>query len=294
MAADVMVEVGYEGSQYRVPKSVLDSGMAAAYIKDQLAEQADRAAERKAKVKETGDGEFATIKSKMKKVDGIEESMAQMQQTVDAYASANAALKAQVAALEESGGVLGGANSTARQTAYDLSNASTSGANLLGQLQTAQAVLDERLDRMFARVEQLEVQQTQVLTNANAAAKTSQSLLQEAVARALDESAKAEARAAQAEAVAGQALSDAKSAQRINDGSLTREQLNAQVTMQVTDEWKAQQTAIVNAVVDQIRDEFPNGLGAQRVDAERTRQLRSDAFRLRDSQTGGIGFGGQS
>lgn len=289
MAVDPLVEVGYEGQQYMVPKSVLQAGMAKQFIEDQLAEQADRQSKRQAKVKESVEGEFAVIKTKLAKVDGIEESMAQMQQTVDAYASANAALKAQVAALEESGGVLGGANSTARQTAYDLSNASTSGANLLGQLQTAQTVLNEKLDRMFERVEQLEVQQTQVLTNANAAAKTSQSLLQEAVARALDEAAKAEARAAAAEAVAAQALSDARSSQRINDGTLTRQQLNAEVGIQVTDEWKAQQDAIVNAVVDQLRDEFPNGLGAQRIDKNRTRQLRSDANNFNDAARGGIG-----
>ena len=198
-------------------------------------------------------------------------------------------MKAQGAALEESGGVLGGANSTARQTAYDLSNASTSGANLLAQLQTAQTVLDEKLDRMFERVEQLEVQQTQVLTNANAAAKTSKSLLQEAVARALDEAAKAEAVALKAEATAAQALSDARSSQRINDGTLTRQQLNAEVGSQVTDEWKAQVPAIVDAVLVELADQFPNGLGAQRVDGNRTRQLRSDAQGFIDKAQGGIG-----
>ena len=42
MAIDPLVEVGFEGDQYMVPKSVLQAGMAKAYIQDQLAEQAER------------------------------------------------------------------------------------------------------------------------------------------------------------------------------------------------------------------------------------------------------------
>ena len=129
------------------------------------------------------------------------------------------------------------------------------------------------------------VWQTQVLTNANAAAKTSKSLLQEAVARALDEAAKAEARAAAAEAKASRALRDAEQSQSLTKGSLTKADLVAMVQA----EWIAQQDGITNAGVDQIRDEFPAGLGAQRIDKDRTRQLRSDADNFNDAARGGIG-----
>ena len=70
MAVDPLVEVGFEGDQYMVPKSVLQAGMAKQYIEDQLAEQADRAAQKKAKVNASVEGEFATIKAKLGKVDG--------------------------------------------------------------------------------------------------------------------------------------------------------------------------------------------------------------------------------
>lgn len=36
-----------------------------------------------------------------------------------------------------------------------------------------------------------------------------------------------------------------------------------------------------------LRDEFPNGLGAQRIDKDRTRQLRSDAQNPQDKAYGG-------
>lgn len=289
MAAEPMIQVGYNGSQYRVPKSVLDANMAAQWIEDQLAEKASRAEQRKAKTDQAVEAEFASIQTKLQKVDRLESEQSNLQQVVESYSAANEALRRQIEALESSGADAGSASREARQVSYDLSNASTSGANLLAQLQTAQTVLNERLDRMFERVEQLNVQQTQVLTNANAAAKTSKSLLQEAVARALDEAAKAEAVALKAEATAGQALSDARSSQRINDGTLTRQQLNAEVGSQVTDEWKAQVPAIVDAVLVELADQFPNGLGAQRVDGNRTRQLRSDADNFNDAARGGIG-----
>jgi len=61
---------------------------------------------------------------------------------------------------------------------------------------------------------------------------------------------------------------------------ITRPEIQALVTDAVTAEWKAQQPALVDAAVDEVRDQFPAGLGGQRVDSARTRQLRDDANRF--------------
>ena len=61
---------------------------------------------------------------------------------------------------------------------------------------------------------------------------------------------------------------------------ITRQEVTALVTDSVTAEWKAQQPALVDAAVDEVRDQFPAGLGGQRVDSSRTRQLREDANRF--------------
>ena len=282
MAADPLVEVGFDGDQYMVPKSVIQAGMAKVYIEDQLAEQADRKVQQQAKVQQSVDNEFATIKRKLKKVDFIEDEIAQMQQSVEAYASANAALKAQVAALEESGGVLGGANAEARQTAYDLSNAATSGANLLAQLQTAQTVLNERLDQMFARIEQLQLAQAKVIADAAAAAETNRELLQQAVARATGMASNAEVRAAQAEGVANQALSDAQNAKNLGRNDVTRDQLLAMIQSEI----HASSSGFIEMAVDQIREQFPQGIHGQRLDGEYLGQAMTDGTNAADIRYG--------
>ena len=94
-----------------------------------------------------------------------------------------------------------------------------------------------------------------------------------------------EARAVEAEAVAARALRDAEASQSLNKNDITRDQVVAMVHA----EWLAQQDGITDAVVENIRDEFPNGIHAQRVDKNRTRQLRSDAQNFVDKAQGGIG-----
>ena len=68
---------------------------------------------------------------------------------------------------------------------------------------------------------------------------------------------------------------------------ITRAEVQALITDAVAAEWRAQQEAVTDAAVDQLRDEFPNGLGAQRIDKDRTRQLRSDAQNAQDKAYGG-------
>ena len=62
---------------------------------------------------------------------------------------------------------------------------------------------------------------------------------------------------------------------------ITRAEVQALITDAVASEWKAQVEAITDVVVDEVRDQFPTGLGGQRVDSSRTRQLRDDANRFK-------------
>ena len=68
---------------------------------------------------------------------------------------------------------------------------------------------------------------------------------------------------------------------------ITRAEVKGLITDAVAAEWRAQVEAITDAVVAEVRDQFPTGLGGQRVDSSRTRQLRSDAANFTDRAQGG-------
>ena len=238
MADEVMVSVGYEGKQYRIPAEIArlnatQPGVAKAWIEEQIAEETDRRQQAKQRKEESVEAEFENISAKLSKVDGIERAMAAMQQSVDAYASANAALNAQVAALEESGGVLGGANSSARQTAFELATQSTAGGAILSQMQSTQLSMERQLDSFQQQLDDFQLAIAKQVTEALAAGQSRQRLEQEASNRLLDDVGRAEERAAKAEGLAAQALSDAKAAQSLNKNDVTRGQITSMVTAEV-------------------------------------------------------------
>ena len=269
------IEVGYNGSKYKVPAEVVRSNMAAAWIEDQLAEERQRVAQRKARRQQSTEAEFASIQTKLKQVDRLSDRVEQQDEAIAAYAAANTALKAQVAALEESGGVLGGANGQARQTAYDLSNATTMAQNTLSELGRVDDVWQRQIDLMQEQIDQLKVDTEAQIEKATKAAATREKLAQERVNRLLDDVARAEARAAKAEAVAAQAERDAQAAQVVNDnGTVTVDQ----VRTIARDEMQASMPGAVDQAVTLIRrDEFTNGFFGQRTDGDLTRRQRSDA-----------------
>ena len=285
MAVDPLVEVGFEGDQYMVPKSVLQAGMAKQYIEDQLAEAAERAAKKKAKVNASVEGEFATIKAKLGKVDQLEAEQSNQAQVIASYKSANEALKAQVDALESSGADAGSASAEARRVSYDLANAATVAAGALADLTTAQKEYERRVEQVEAEYARVTEAQAKQINDALAAGITRDRLAQERFNALQDTVAQLEARAVKAEAVAARALADAEASKSLSRNDVTRDQL----MQMVHNEWLAQQDGISDAVVENIRDEFPNGLGAQRIDKDRTRQLRSDAQGFVDKAQGGIG-----
>ena len=61
---------------------------------------------------------------------------------------------------------------------------------------------------------------------------------------------------------------------------ITRAEVQALITDAVATEWRSQVEAITDAVVAEVRDQFPTGLGGQRADSSRSRQLREDANRF--------------
>ena len=152
-------------------------------------------------------------------------------------------------------------------------------------LTQAQKEYERRVEQVEAEYARVTEAQAEQINDALAAGITRDRLAQERVNALQDTVAKLEARAVAAEAKASQALRDAEASQSLNKNDITRDQVMAMVHA----EWLAQQDGITDAVVENIKDEFPNGIHAQRVDKNRTRQLRSDAQNFNDAARGGIG-----
>ena len=273
MAADPMVEVGYEGSQYSVPKSVLQSGMAAAYIRDMLAERAERKAQREAKVQQSVETEFSTIKTKLSKLELLSERIDQLESSNTAYRAANDALRAQIDALEDSNGGLGSTSSKARQASMDLSQQVTGAAVMTEALARQRDYLEQQVGRMQDRLDLLEGQQQKQLADASNAALTRQRMAQEEVNALKDTVAQLEARAVKAEAVAARALRDAEASKNLGRNDITRDDLIALINAELI----ASTPQTVEMAVSEIRDQFPQGIHGQRMSGEYMDQTTTDA-----------------
>ena len=225
MAEQVMIDVRFEGQSFSVPQELLSADqrdntrLVQQYIREEIEETKYRAEQRKAKKDKSIESEFKTIQAKLKEVDNIQATLEQQSQTIASYAAANQALKAQVAALEESGEGLGNASSNARQTSFDLSNAATSGAAVLAQMQSENRRLSDTVEAMRVQLDELQLQFADQSSKALEAGKTMQRLQQEASNRALEKAYDAEKIARKAEAVAAKSERDAEAApQRVSCG----------------------------------------------------------------------------
>ena len=67
---------------------------------------------------------------------------------------------------------------------------------------------------------------------------------------------------------------------------ITRAEVNTMATDAVSDQWRAQLPALVDAVAEQLMLQFPNGIHAGRMDSEYVRRQKADAARLADQQQG--------
>ena len=285
MAAEAMVEVGYEGKKYQIPAEIArlnatQPGAARAYIEDQIEEQLLREQQKKQRREESVEAEFTSVKTRLSDLESKEAVISNLQRENKALKAAVEAQSVQINALEDSGGVLGGANATARQTSFELSNAATSGAAVLAEMQSTNERLTATVEKMEARLAELEVAQAKQITEAMTTGQNRQRLEQEASNRLLIDVARAEERAAKAEGQAAEALSKAKAAQSLSRNDITRENIVAMVQ----NELQSSAPRLVNEAIDVIReDEFHGGsVTGQRHDPAPTRQRRADADQMRN------------
>ena len=280
--ADPMVEVGYEGQQYRVPRDVLNAGMAASYIKDQLAEKAERKAQREAQKQSSVEAEFSSIKTKLSKLDRLQAQVDNQAQVVASYEAANAALRAQIDALEDSNDGLGSTSGKARAASLELSQ-TTAGAALMAEtLMRHRESLELQVQRMQERLDLLETQQRKQISDHLKAGVTRSRLEQEQTVRLIDDVAKADAVARQAEATAAQALSKAQGAQSLSKNDITRDDMLNLIHAELL----ATTENIAESVVAQMTNQFPQGPGGIRMDAQFMEQVTKDGNR-----TGEIRYG---
>ena len=287
MAAVEMTQVGYNGGQYDVPNDVLQAGMAKQYIENEIAEKEERKAQREAQKQSSLESDFKSIKSKISKVDSLSERVEQLERSNAAYKAANQAQRAQIEALEDANGGLGSTSSKAREASLELSQMTAGSAMMIEPMLRTRESLQRQVEVMQERLDQLETRQKQQIDAHIKAGQTRQRLAQEEVNGLKDTVAKLEARAAKAEAVAARALRDAEAAQAIND---EKGNINADRVRSIArDEMQESMPNAVEMAVETIRrDEFPNGFYSQRVDGERTRQLRKDATTFADKSYGGL------
>ena len=152
-------------------------------------------------------------------------------------------------------------------------NAAAVETSLRNQTVASQAAHDQQAIESRA---QLEAQATAIDALRGTVSSTTQ-LMAERGNAVVDQLATAESRQARL----GVQLTELEGQADAIGNPITRPEIQALVTDAVTAEWKAQQPALVDAAVDEVRDQFPAGLGGQRVDSARTRQLRDDANRFK-------------
>ena len=274
MAADPLVEVGYEGSQYSVPKSVLQAGMAAAYIRDMLAEKAERKAQREAKVQQSVETEFSTIKTKLNKLDVLSERIEQLEDSNTAYKAANEALRAQIEALEDSNGGLGATSGKAREASLELSQQVAGSALMIETMLRHRESLETQIARMQDRLDLLEERQQKQIDDHLKAGQSRQRLEQEQTNRLIDLVAEADAVARKAQAEASDALSKAQGAQSLSKNDITRDDMLNLIHAELT----ATTQNIAEAVVSEMTSQFPQGPGGIRMDKEYMEQTRKDGI----------------
>ena len=285
MAEEAMVSVGYEGKQYRIPAEIArlnatQPGVARDYIEEKIAEETYRQQQSKARKEESVEAEFAVVKTRLSELESERAVTKNLQRENVSLKATVEALVTQIAAIESSGNAAGSASAEARQVSYDLSNAAAVAYGALTELRSQNDRLNATVEKMEARLAELELAQAEQITQAMTSGQAQQRLQQEASNRALNEAARAEARAANAGAVAAQALSDAKAAQSLNKNDVTREQIMAMVQNEV----RESSPRLVNEAIEVIReDEFHGGsVTGQRHDPALTRQRRDDADQMRN------------
>ena len=287
MATEPMVQVGYEGRTYSVPADIVrlnsqQPGVAAQYIEDQIAEETLRVQQSRQRKEQSVDAEFVTIKSKLTKVDQLEEQLNNQAQVIASYKAANEAQAAQIAALEDSTDGLGSTSSKARQATLELSQQVTGAAVMTESLARQRDYLEAQATRMEDRLTLHEDRQSEQLDNARKAAITRQNFEQEATNRLIDDVARAEDVARKAESAAAQALRDAEAARLVTRDDISRGELQALVQAEI----RASAEGIAELVIAEMQNQFPQGLGGVQFDAGYLAQTALDRNRSNEIRLG--------
>ena len=285
MAQPTTVRVSYKDKDWDIPAEISalnarQPGAAAMYIDGLIADEEARAAQIEQRQQVELEAEFTAVKTRLSDLESSEKVVQFLTKENAALSKAVEAQSKQIEALESSGAAAGSASAEARSVAYDLSNASTAAIGTLATLQSENDRLQNTITSMTEQLEALQAQFDAQAEQALALSKSRMEMSQELVNKLIDDVATVEARAVQAESQAAGALQTAENARRINDGSLTREQLNAIVDGQI----QASAEAITELVISQIRDQFPTGLGGIRFDGDymaETNKDRTNSVELR-------------
>ena len=285
MAAEAMVSVGYEGKQYQIPADVArlnatQPGVARDYIEEMIAEKADRQARAKAQREESVEAEFTSVKTRLSELESERAVTKNLQRENKSLKATVDALVTQLATIESSGNAAGSASAEAREAAISLANASSIAFGALTELRSQNDRLNSTIEKMEARLAELELAQAKQITESLALGKERMNVVLEASNRAVDKGYEAEGIARKAEAVAAQALSDAKAAQSLSRNDITRENVMAMITMEL----QAQAPEMVNQAIDTIKEDEFGGktIFGQRMDGDYIRQKRSDADAARN------------
>ena len=281
------VSVGFEGRTYEIPAEVAAAnarqpGLAADYIRDQIAGEE----ERKAAIKQASDlnveREFKSVRSKLARVDSIEQQLQQQADAIGAYKSANEALTSQVQALQATGTGLGSASSDARDAAGELALQTSNSSILLEALRQREESMRGVIDGLENQVASLEAQLKAQVEENLALGQSRQRLMLDGVTKLEDRVLSADEVAREAQGVANQALQVAKGARQLTKDQVTEADLLAMVQAEI----RLSAEQIVELVLEQMKPQFPHGFAGPRMDADYMDQTSKDRLNANEIRVG--------
>ncbi len=263
-----------DGQEWEVPIEVADlnvrePGAARIWIEAQVEERDADVAAAQRRVDSAADKEFTAITEKLAKIDKFEKRLELQELTIDAYESANNALKLQLDALEESGAAGSAANATARKAAYDLSTAATQAAAMVVEIarqsDNAKLVVGNAQSELRHAQEEINTTAQQAVE----AGKTRMELEQQVANRLLDEIKSLRAEVASASASASAAEAEAKAAFETAKSAsvLTKDSITPSAVADIAREQLQQiSPLLLEQALEKLREEMPHGPGGPRMD----------------------------
>ena len=216
--------------------------------------------------------EFKTVKTQLTELSALKDQVTQQGDALAAYEKANAALRAQIEALEASGTGLGSVSGDARAAAGELALQTSNSAILLESLRQREESMRGVIDTLEQRVEELEGQLAVKVEEATKLHRSRMEIVLEASKRAVDQVSDLKERVREADKIAVDALGKAE-----NSKAMTKDQFTkADVLAMVQSEIRVSAEQIVELVIDSLKPQFPHGFAGPRMDAEYVEQTGKD------------------